>query len=101
MSIGHNPLYTRPARTSRARYSIGAAMKSTYTSMAAPMNPGINPQSHGESRPPTRRLFSAGPHLPILAARDPTQAGWIALACVLALLSWIFAKRLAGSSNRL
>jgi hypothetical protein len=45
------------------------------------------------------RLFSAGPHLPILAARDLTQAGWIALACVLALLSWIFAKRLAGSSN--
>jgi len=48
-----------------------------------------------------RRLFSASPHLPILAARDLTQAGWIALACVLALVSWLFAKRLAGRSSLL
>jgi hypothetical protein len=44
-------------------------------------------------------LSSTVQHLPILAARDFTQAGWIALACVLALVSWLFAKRLAGPSN--
>jgi hypothetical protein len=43
-----------------------------------------------------QQLSSAGPHLGVLAARDLTQAGWIALACVLALVSWLFAKRLAG-----
>jgi hypothetical protein len=48
-----------------------------------------------------QQLSSAGPHLGVLAARDLTQAGWIALACVLALVSWLFAKRLAGQSNLL
>jgi hypothetical protein len=43
-----------------------------------------------------QQLSFAGPHLPVLVAHDLTQAGWVALACVLALLSWLFAKRLAG-----
>jgi hypothetical protein len=44
-----------------------------------------------------QQVFFAAPHLPVLAAHDLIQAGWIAMACVLSLLSWLFAKRLAGS----
>jgi hypothetical protein len=46
-----------------------------------------------------QQLSFAGVHLPVVAARDLTQAGWIALACVLALLSWLFSRRLAGSGT--
>jgi hypothetical protein len=38
-------------------------------------------------------------HLPVLATRDLAQAGWVALGCVLALLSWLFAQRLAGTGT--
>jgi hypothetical protein len=46
-----------------------------------------------------QQVSFASPHLPVLAAHDLAQAGWIALACVLALISWLFAKRLAESGT--
>ncbi len=46
-----------------------------------------------------RQLSFAAPHLSATATRDLTQAGWVALACVLSLLSWLFAQRLAGGST--
>jgi len=115
--------------------------------MATPMNPGINPQSHGEPPPaPSRarrkiisatptpipfpgkralpgmllaagvfgwgafdffrylphtlRQFSfAAPRVPIPAVRDLTQAGWVALACALSLLSWWLSIRLTRGSK--
>ncbi len=46
-----------------------------------------------------RHASFAAPHLPVFASRDLTQAGWVALACVLALLSWWFSSRLTQHSR--
>jgi hypothetical protein len=45
----------------------------------------------------SQQLSTAAPHLPALALRDLTQVGWVAISLALALVSWLFAKRLAGA----
>jgi hypothetical protein len=45
------------------------------------------------------QLSFVAPHLSAAATRDLTQAGWVALACLVSLLSWLLAQRLAGQSK--
>jgi hypothetical protein len=46
-----------------------------------------------------KQLSFAAPHLSGAATRDLTQAGWVALACVVSLLSWLFATRFTQRSR--
>jgi hypothetical protein len=46
-----------------------------------------------------RHVSVAAPRLPVFATRDLTQAGWVALGGVLALLSWWFPSRLTRRSR--
>lgn len=46
-----------------------------------------------------RQISFAAPQLPTPVVRDLTQAGWVALGCVLALLSWWLSRRLTQRSG--
>jgi hypothetical protein len=45
-----------------------------------------------------RQISFAAPHLSAGTATDLTQAGWVALACAVSLLSWLLSIRLAQRS---
>jgi hypothetical protein len=47
------------------------------------------------------QIPSAATHLSVAVTRDLTQAGWVALACVLSLLSWWLSRRLTQRSGLL
>jgi hypothetical protein len=51
--------------------------------------------------PEMRSVSLAPPHLPAAAIQPVEQAGWVALALGISLLSWLLSRRLAGRSGLL
>jgi len=51
--------------------------------------------------PEIRSVSLAPPHLPAAAIQPVEQAGWVALALGISLLSWLLSRRLAGRSGLL
>jgi hypothetical protein len=51
--------------------------------------------------PEIRSVSLAPPHLPAAAIQPVEQAGWVALALGVSLLSWLLSRRLAGRSGLL
>ncbi len=51
--------------------------------------------------PEIRSVSLAAPHLPAAAIQPAEQAGWVALALGISLLSWLLSRRLAGRSGLL
>jgi hypothetical protein len=51
--------------------------------------------------PEIRLVSLAPPHLPAAAIQPVEQAGWVALALGVSLLSWLLSRRLAGRSGLL
>jgi hypothetical protein len=51
--------------------------------------------------PAAQALTFAAPHLSVAIERPLEQAGWIALALVISLASWLLSRRLAGQSGLL
>jgi hypothetical protein len=48
-----------------------------------------------------RSLTFIPPHLSLAAQRPAEQAGWVAFALAVSLLSWVLSRRLAGRSGLL
>jgi hypothetical protein len=51
--------------------------------------------------PEMQSVSLAPPHLPAAAIQSAEQAGWVALALGISLLSWLLSRRLAGRSGLL
>jgi hypothetical protein len=51
--------------------------------------------------PAIRALSLAPPHLSAALIQPVQEAGWVALALIASLLSWLFSRRLAGRSSLL
>jgi hypothetical protein len=51
--------------------------------------------------PEMRSVSLTPPHIPAAALQSVEQAGWVALALGISLLSWLLSRRLAGRSGLL